>query len=247
MPICYNLEMGIIYRITNLKNGKVYIGQTVRPLARRWKQHRQEAAKEVPAMLISKAIAKYGVLNFTIEPLCEVPATELDSVEIAEIEKHRSTQTNYGYNISPGGKNPKYFNAPEKNRLDRRKTTGRKQSAATILKIKETRRLMRENGYRSPLSGRKRSPEFGKQISKRLKGRVFRKETIERIRKSLTGRRASAETRMRQSRAMQGRKVTVETRTKQAAAAKLVWEKRLADPTWQHWRIKRKLAACAII
>lgn len=35
--------LGIIYSITNTVNGKKYIGQTVRPLEKRWTQHQRDS------------------------------------------------------------------------------------------------------------------------------------------------------------------------------------------------------------
>ena len=35
--------MGYIYLITNLKNHKLYIGQTVNPISYRWREHINEA------------------------------------------------------------------------------------------------------------------------------------------------------------------------------------------------------------
>ena len=54
-----------IYKITNTKNNKVYIGKST-DIERRWKEHirhsKDEFTKEKPA--IHKAINKYGVNTF---------------------------------------------------------------------------------------------------------------------------------------------------------------------------------------
>ena len=44
-----------IYKITNLINNKIYIGQSIH-IERRWSEHCQPSAKS----LIAKAIQKYG-------------------------------------------------------------------------------------------------------------------------------------------------------------------------------------------
>ena len=48
--------MGYIYKITNLINNKIYIGQTIRDVQIRWKEHLR-SKDEAP---IHKAIRKYG-------------------------------------------------------------------------------------------------------------------------------------------------------------------------------------------
>ena len=53
-----------IYKITNLYNNKVYIGQSV-DIEERWKQHLR--AVENPEYSIHKAIKKYGIENFSFE------------------------------------------------------------------------------------------------------------------------------------------------------------------------------------
>jgi predicted GIY-YIG superfamily endonuclease len=51
--------MPCIYKITNTINGKVYIGQTIQPLDKRWSQHKRSARMKEPYS-IHRAIAKYG-------------------------------------------------------------------------------------------------------------------------------------------------------------------------------------------
>lgn len=65
------MSMGI-YKITNLFNGKVYIGQSIH-IERRWKEHCFFSANS----LIGKAIQKYGKQNFSFEILEEVQDEEV--------------------------------------------------------------------------------------------------------------------------------------------------------------------------
>lgn len=55
--------MTYIYKITNLINDKIYIGQT-NSFLRRWNEHKYRAHK-LPIQVIDQAIAKYGKENFT--------------------------------------------------------------------------------------------------------------------------------------------------------------------------------------
>jgi predicted GIY-YIG superfamily endonuclease len=53
-------NVGTIYVVTNLVNGKQNVGQTTRKLKKRIKEH------ENHGFLLSKAIKKYGIENFKI-------------------------------------------------------------------------------------------------------------------------------------------------------------------------------------
>jgi len=37
-------KFGVIYKITNLVNGKVYVGKTIGAATKRWREHRGKAA-----------------------------------------------------------------------------------------------------------------------------------------------------------------------------------------------------------
>ncbi len=88
----------IIYKITNKLNGKIYIGQTVRRLKVRIKQHLTRGES-----LVSKAIKKYGIDNFTIEQIDHAHSIdELNNKEIYWIAFYDCVAPK-GYNLSRGG------------------------------------------------------------------------------------------------------------------------------------------------
>lgn len=239
--------MGIIYKITNKQNQKIYIGQTRRTLQRRWLRHLADSRLQPPPMLISRAIAKYGESEFTIETLAVVPDSELDAAEQNAIACAHSNETSVGYNISPGGKCSKFEKTQQHNQVQRKTRTPRKITIDEIERRRLTIARRRESGYVSPLKGKSRHRDIGIKISKALKGRTFSSSTLEKIKQSRLGKKASEETRKKQSDAHKNKTVSQETKNRQAAAAKLAWAERLADPTWVHWRVKRKLETCAII
>jgi group I intron endonuclease len=94
----------IIYKITNLVNGKVYIGQTVQknPKAR-WYDHCAKARKGINKPL-PNAINKYGVDKFSWEVIDSTTGLEaLNKLEKHYVEKYNSI--NEGYNIREAGNN----------------------------------------------------------------------------------------------------------------------------------------------
>lgn len=57
---------GIVYKATNLINGRVYIGLTTTTLERRWAVHCCEVRRG-SKYLFHKAIRKYGEDSFSLE------------------------------------------------------------------------------------------------------------------------------------------------------------------------------------
>lgn len=98
--------MGVIYKITNLINGKIYIGQTVVTEPQRWQAHIWNAYNNPTndCIYLCNAIKKYGRKNFKREILEEVDTLEeLNNREIFYIQKYNSTDPKIGYNICLGG------------------------------------------------------------------------------------------------------------------------------------------------
>ena len=87
----------IIYKITNTKNGKVYIGETCRSLKERWYQHTN---KDSCCIKLKRAINKYGKESFVIEQIDHaLTKEEAFNKEKFWIKQYKSTNTKYGYNI----------------------------------------------------------------------------------------------------------------------------------------------------
>jgi group I intron endonuclease len=91
-----------VYLITNLINGKQYVGQTVKSIDKRWKQHLRDVKRRTLPHLY-KAIGKYDAENFSIQELHEaVTQEELDFAEIFYIALLGS-KSPLGYNLTDGG------------------------------------------------------------------------------------------------------------------------------------------------
>jgi len=120
----WRMYYGVIYRLTDTANSKVYIGQTIQVLRERFRQH----FKAPPNKYLAQAIFQYkknfkivenGIINntmsyrtkggeFTIEVIeyC-ADVYSINKAEIRYIEDHKSWikkyGTKYGYNLNRGG------------------------------------------------------------------------------------------------------------------------------------------------
>lgn len=88
-----------IYKITNLINNKVYIGQSV-DIAKRWSAHKHPQNNEKTAL--QAAFHKYGIENFQFEIIEECKEDELNDKEMYWIEFYNSYNDG-GYNMTRGG------------------------------------------------------------------------------------------------------------------------------------------------
>ena len=85
-----------IYKITNSKNGKVYIGQTIRPIEDRWKRHCSDALNNVLDTHFARAIRYYSPEVFTIEVIdTAISQQELTAKESYWITWYDSIKNGY--------------------------------------------------------------------------------------------------------------------------------------------------------
>lgn len=91
-----------IYKIINLINSKVYIGQTTQPLAKRFRSYARLMTNEH----LKASILKHGFDNFKFEVLFEGDdPMVLDELEIYYISTYEACDKTKGYNIEAGGRN----------------------------------------------------------------------------------------------------------------------------------------------
>lgn len=91
-----------IYKITNILNEKVYIGQTRQTYSDRWRSHVKRGLRAEPATnnKLYNAMWEDGVENFTFEVLCDCKAEELNEKERYFIKFYKSDE--WGYNATRG-------------------------------------------------------------------------------------------------------------------------------------------------
>lgn len=93
----------IIYKVTNLINGKVYIGQTQKTLKIRKIKHIYESFEGNSKLLFHKALRKYGEDSFSWDIIDYADSQdELNKKEIYWISHYNSFGEN-GYNLTNGG------------------------------------------------------------------------------------------------------------------------------------------------
>ena len=166
------METGYIYKITCLITNKVYIGQTVKPIQKRWEAHIREALNG-DNKRFHKAIREYGFDKFRVEELYKVSEKDkqelkltLDRIEREEIQKYNSKLD--GYNSTDGGERLGYVITDE---------------------VKEKIRIS-HLGSKNPMFGKKHSEEHKRKISESMKGHrntlghTLTKETRERMSRS---------------------------------------------------------------
>jgi group I intron endonuclease len=143
---------GEIYVITNEVTRKCYVGQTVRSIALRFREHligRQDKNN----LYIDRSIKKHGITNFSVCAIQEAfSREELDALEIQYI-KEFETLAPQGYNLTEGGSG----------------SSGWKHSA-------ETRRRMSDSQKRSYANG-VNPGRLGKKHTEATKAKLRRPKT----------------------------------------------------------------------
>jgi group I intron endonuclease len=99
-----------IYKITNLVNGKVYVGQTTRTIERRFSEHLWECENKKSKNYnspLNRALRKYGENNFILELIDTAKnGDDLNSLEQYWIFAEKSyVGYRVGYNADHGGNN----------------------------------------------------------------------------------------------------------------------------------------------
>lgn len=109
-------RIGTIYKIENMANGKVYIGQTIKKAEYRTNRHKVELANGNHSNThLQRAFNKHGVDNFKYSIVEEVPFLKLDEKEVYWISYHK--ERSGVYNIEGGGNKYKIINEETRERI----------------------------------------------------------------------------------------------------------------------------------
>ncbi len=197
--------MRVLYKITNLLNGKCYIGQT-KNFKMRMRDHIRTRKS-----LISQAINKYGKENFSFVQLESFDESEIDAAEKAFILKFNSLAPN-GYNLDLGGKSVKESNDITKEKL-RLANLGKKHTEITKQKMRESMTPQRkqkiiENFQSHPVSQEARA-EQGKKMKIKWADPEYKANILDKIRitnQSKPKRQITEEQRQKMSAAHKGQK-----------------------------------------
>ena len=189
---------GIIYKITNKVNGKVYVGQTTGTLHKRWIKHCAKSTSKNRCRYIYSAIQKYGRENFDVVEISNCETKEqLDREESYQIELSNSLAPN-GYNLKTGGHNTVYTEEARKNMSEGRKgkcvgkdnpffgkthteESIKKMSLANIGRPSPRKGIPMKEQQKEKISkankGKKRSPEWIQKMSKANSVKIICNET----------------------------------------------------------------------
>ncbi len=243
----------IIYKATNIVNGKVYIGKSKKSLNERRKVHERTVIRGNYGYVSKfyRAMKKYGFKKFiwTI-----VKDNIQDEKTLSEKEKHyiqKFDSIKNGYNISVGGEGGDNFtNHPLKEEIrskisrsnkgkkrseefkkhNRERQIGRVFSPETIRKRSRAlkgRKLTTEwkEKIRQSLLGRTLPESVKKKISESQTGKIFSEEHKRKIGNGRRGKRHTKETKLMISAKLKGRIITPEWRKNMQAGQKNRWKK----------------------
>lgn len=191
--------MAYIYKITNLINNKIYIGQTIHDNPKYLGGGR----------LIKMAIKKYGK-EFFLKEIMETCAKkeDLNEKEIYWIKKFNSRDPRIGYNMAEGGSSF-YVTEESKKKVSeslKGKYVGENSFRYGIRLTEEHKKIISEFNF-----GKKLSDETRKKMSESRMGIVYSLETRKKMSESHIGKILTDEHKERIGNSLIGRKLSEES------------------------------------
>lgn len=236
-----------IYVISNIKNGKVYIGKTAVGFRKRWLKHKHALNNNYhDNQHLQRAWNRYGEKSFKFLILEYCLVEQLDEREKHYISIYRPK--NMTYNMTDGGDGGLGYKHTDESKLKMSKAhkgkkltpehiaksaaanRGRKPSPETIAKISAANK------------GRIRSPEHRAAVGNAHRGKKLSDEQIAKMKLSLKGRVFSQEHRDRIGLAHKGRIHSPESIAKYAETRSEWWI--VITPEGTEMKIKNLKAFC---
>lgn len=174
-----------IYKITNMINGKVYIGQA-KDIEKRHKDHINMSFNQNLHQynyVLYRAIRKHGLENFSFEFLIEVEEELLDLMEIYYIEQYNSyiyAENSNGYNMTRGGQSNRNGIVSKKQREKISKTlkgmhAGEDNPFYGKTHSEESKRRM-SISQKERFKNKENHPMWGKSLSEEQKQKISESE-----------------------------------------------------------------------
>lgn len=209
-----------IYVITNIINGKQYVGQTCQKMSARWSAHIQESRRlRGSCPILHRAIRKYGAENFIVEAINLTAENSQHLLDIAErwFIDELNTRIPNGYNVEHGGR-------------------GGRRSRETVERIAAKHR------------GMKRSVQTRENIGAAQRGRKRNPDSVRKMVLTNTGRKRgpmSEAQKLKISIAKTGTVLTSAHKTKIGAASRAAWNypgyrEKMSQIHTESWARKRR-------
>lgn len=178
-----SVNLWSVYKITNILNNKIYIGQSKNPQAR-WGCHKANINKNNHLYLSMK---KYGINNFTFEIIAQTKQIyNIDKLEVICIAQYNSMDRDFGYNKNSGGNANKIVS--QETRLKLSKASKGRQTRLGSICSDETKKILSEknkgNTYRVGVIV---SDETKAKLSNINTGKRHCQKTLEKMKYSMLG------------------------------------------------------------
>lgn len=203
-----NKDVRYIYKITNIVNNKVYIGQTKNKNERKHQHFCELRNNKHANKHFQNSFNKYGEDNFIYEIIEQCNISNVDNRERYWIRHFSSLNMKYGYNIEEGGcqtKNLSHFTRSKISKKAKERFRNPEERRLASERAKKRFQNPQQREWLSTINkGRVHNDDFRKKISTIHKGRKRPQTTKDAISKALSGCAKTEEHRRNISKAKMG-------------------------------------------
>ena len=193
-------RLGRIYGCLNMNTGRVYTGQTITSLKKRWQEH-LNAVNQRSKSYFHCSIRKHGAENFCVwiieDNILEDQLTEREQYYIDTF----NTMAPYGYNTREAG--PSGSLSEETKQKISESLKGKKHSEETKQKMSEKSKGRKHTEETKRILSEKRKEEYKTRVHPRL-GIKHSDESKQKMSEKAKGRKHSPETKLKMSNSRKG-------------------------------------------